>query len=146
MLVRVCAHCGQKNRVPVARLGDSARCGSCKQQLGPIDEPVAVSDEDFDAAIANAQVPVLVDFWAEWCGPCRMIEPEVKKVAKEQAGQALVLKVDTDRNPKLSRRFQVHAVPTLMILRGGQVLHRQAGAVDHHLMSEWLLSARGVVH
>src|SRR5215471_7737165 len=101
-VIRTCPHCGQKNRIPANHLADTGRCGSCKNPLPPINEPIAADTQLFDEIIQNARVPVLVDFWAEWCGPCHMAAPEVKRVAQEMSGRAAVLKVDTERHPDIA--------------------------------------------
>src|SRR5580693_1697711 len=105
--IRVCKNCGQKNRLAANHLADTGRCGACKSPLPPLDEPLQVDAALFDEIIQSARVPVLVDFWADWCGPCHAAAPEVAQTAKDLAGQAVVLKVDTDRNQKLAARYNV---------------------------------------
>jgi thioredoxin 2 len=97
-----------------------------------------VDQQTFDQIVKEAQVPVLVDFWAEWCAPCRMAGPEVKKLAEEMAGRALVLKVNTEKEPQLAARYNIRAIPYFLVLRGGQVVSQQAGLADHRRMKSWL--------
>jgi thioredoxin 2 len=138
--IRTCSQCGQKNRVTADHLGSTGRCGACKSSLPPIAEPLAVDGELFDEVIKNATIPVLVDFWAAWCGPCRAAAPEVARTAGNMAGKALVLKVDTDKYPQLAERFGVRGIPNFVVFSGGQVVMQQAGLVDHNQMEKWLNS------
>ena len=142
--VRSCSVCGQKNRVPATRLADTGRCGACKSPLSPVNEPLAVDPEQFDEITQSARVPVLGDFWAEWCGPCRMSAPEVARTAKDMAGRAIVVKVDTERYPELAAKYNVRGIPNFIVFYGGRLVMQQAGLVDHNQMENWLGSAGSV--
>lgn len=140
-VIRACPHCGQKNRIPTSHLADTGRCGACKSDLPPVGEPLAADVALFDDITRNVRVPVLVDFWAEWCGPCRMAAPEVAQTAARLAGQAIVLKVDSDKNPQLAARYNVRGIPNFIVFSGGRLVHQQAGLVGHEQMEAWLRSA-----
>jgi thioredoxin 2 len=129
-----CPHCGRRNRLPAAAEG-VPRCGNCHQ---PLPWVVDAGDDDFTEIAERAGVLVLVDMWAAWCGPCRQVSPALEQVAKERAGRVKLVKVDVDAAPKLSDRFTVQAVPTLMLLRDGRVVARRAGAAPAQVLREWV--------
>src|SRR5438477_6309839 len=137
-MIRECPSCGKKNRIPAQHLTDTGRCGACKNELPPIAEPIDVDTAAFDEIVGSARVPVLIDFWAAWCGPCRMAAPEVKRAAEQMAGQAIVVKVDTERWPALAQRFNVMSIPNFVITKNGSVVRQQPGLVDHLQMIAWL--------
>ncbi|MBV9012444.1 MAG: thioredoxin [Pseudonocardiales bacterium] len=129
-----CENCGRVNRVPAAARG-KPRCGNCQAFLPWI---VDAGDEDFAEIAEQATVPVLVDLWAAWCEPCRMVSPALEQLATEKAGLLKLVKVDVDRAPKLAQRFSVQAVPTLMVLYQGEVIARQPGAAPVDALRRWL--------
>jgi len=132
-----CPNCRRTNRVPVAAQG-RPKCGHCKQALPWI---VDASDDDFAEVADNAAPPVVVDLWATWCGPCRMVSPALEQVARELAGRIKLVKVDVDKNPRVGRRFQVQAVPTLLVLDHGETVARQTGAAPAHVLRSWVEQA-----
>jgi thioredoxin 2 len=140
-MVRACPACGTKNRIPGRHLADTGRCGACKKPLGPLDEPLDTDVREFDEITKEARVPVLVDFWAAWCGPCRMVAPEVKGVAHDMAGKAIVLKVDTERHPELAARYGVRGIPNFAVFNGGKLVLQQSGAVDRKQLRRWIEQA-----
>jgi thioredoxin 2 len=123
-----CAHCGRLNRVDLARAADGPKCGACGRAI-PLDRPMRLTDAAFDRVVADSPVPVLVDFYADWCGPCKMMAPVLDQVARERAGRVLVAKVDTDANPAVSQRFGIRSIPTLVAFRGGAEVARELGAL-----------------
>jgi thioredoxin 2 len=125
-----CPSCGQANRLSYDRLGVPTRCGKCQTDLGGPGLPVdSGSSADFDALVRSSSLPVLVDFWAAWCGPCRMVAPEMATVAARHAGEWLVVKVDTEAVPYLSARLQIQSIPTMAVYQGGLVAGRKSGAM-----------------
>ena len=122
-----CPHCGATNRVPTARLGDDPVCGRCGQAL--LDgQPVELSDANFDRVVEHSDLPVVVDFWAPWCGPCRQMAPQFEQAARTLKGQALLVKVNSDDNPRTASRFGIRSIPTLLKLDHGSEVSRVAGA------------------
>jgi thioredoxin 2 len=137
-MIRPCPACEKKNRVPADHLSDTGRCGACGAPLPPISVPIDADSTTFDEIVAGARVPVLIDFWAAWCGPCRMAAPEVKRTAEQMAGRAIILKVDTERWPALAQRFNVMSIPNFVVLKNGRLVRQQPGLVDHRQMVAWL--------
>ena len=124
-----CRSCGRTNRLAYASLHKPIRCGSCHAAIAPPDAPIeAASAELFDALIGGSSLPVVVDFWAPWCGPCRMVAPELEKVARSAAGEVVIAQVNTDAVPDVGERFRIRSIPTMAVFRGGQEIARAAGA------------------
>ena len=132
-----CPNCGRRNRVPAAAAG-TPRCGNCHQPLPWI---VDAGDDDFAEVAERASVPALIDLWAPWCGPCRMVSPALEQLATEMAGRLKLVKVNVDESPRLQQRFGVQGIPTLLVLRDGTVTARQTGAAPAAALRTWLEQA-----
>jgi thioredoxin 2 len=135
--VITCPHCGRRNRVPAVASG-YPRCGNCHQPLPWITD---AGDNDFAEVAEAASLPVVVDLWAPWCGPCRMVSPALAQVATEMAGRIKLVKVNVDEAPRLQQRFGVQSIPTLLVLRKGEVIARQVGAVPEPAIKNWVNQA-----
>jgi thioredoxin 2 len=132
-----CATCGTKNRVPWSATGLS-RCGRCKSLLPWIAES---RDETFADVVTASSIPVLVDFWAQWCGPCQTVSPSLEHLARELSGQVKLVKINVDESPKVAGQFGVQAIPTLLVIWGQKVLSRQTGAAPERQLKRWLEEA-----
>jgi thioredoxin 2 len=134
-----CASCGTRNRIPAERVGQVARCGKCGAAVSTealrIDRPITVTDATFRREVVQSPLPVLLDCWAPWCGPCQMMEPHIDELAREWKGRARVAKLNVDENPEVATRFQIASVPTLMVFDGGKVKQTLPGAVPRHLIA-----------
>jgi thioredoxin 2 len=137
--VVVCSNCGAKNRLPAVASG-VPRCGKCHS---PLPWVVDASDADFAAVVEEASVPVLVDVWAPWCGPCRMVSPVLEQLAGEMAGRLKLVKVNADESPQVSSRFEVQAIPTLILLDRGEMVDKQVGAAPAPALRSWLTEKLG---
>jgi thioredoxin 2 len=125
-----CATCEKSNRLPASRLDQAARCASCKSTLLPLSHPLPLrSAEDFAELVRDSPTPVLVDFWADWCGPCRMVAPELEKIARQHGQRVVVAKVDTDALPDVAARFEIRSIPTMILFRQGREAQRLSGAM-----------------
>ena len=138
-----CADCGTKNRIPKSRLKERPRCGKCRTPLAidtVHDHPVDVTDGTFNKEVLSHDGPVLVDCWAPWCGPCRMVSPVLEQLASEYAGRAKIVKLNVDKNPRSASQYGIQSIPTLLFFKGGKQVHRLVGAlpkaeIERHLIS-----------
>jgi thioredoxin 2 len=125
-----CPSCARPNRVPAARIQQKARCAVCKAPLLPLARAVPLhSTQEFDDLVRNSPAPVLVDFWADWCGPCRVVAPELEQIARERAGRVIVAKVDTEALPDVAGRYGIRGIPTMILFKGGAEANRLTGAM-----------------
>lgn len=139
----VCPHCQTTNRVPAERSANDPVCAHCKNAL--LDgRPVELTDANFDRVTRRTEMPIVVDFWAAWCGPCQMMAPHFKQVAERFKGQVIFAKVDSDHNPQAAARFGIRSLPTLVLLRGGREVRRQPGAMQAPQITAWVEGAAGL--
>ena len=133
----VCPHCDAVNRVPGARLGDRSTCGKCKRPLFD-GHPVALTDHSFDRHLTRGDLPLVVDFWAPWCGPCKMMAPAYEQAAGRIEPRARLAKVDTEQNPMLAQRHGIRSIPTLAVFKAGRQVASQAGAMGAGQLAQWI--------
>ncbi len=132
----VCPHCATTNRVPADKLGDAPNCGKC-QQLLFVGKPTALDDGNFDRHLSRNDIPLLVDFWAPWCAPCRAMAPSFEKAAAQLEPAFRVVKLDTEASQEIAARFQIRSIPTLALFKNGREVARQAGATDTASIVAW---------
>ena len=134
-----CPHCDAVNRIPAQRLGDGPKCGKCGKPLFE-GMPAALTDANFATHVERSSLPVVVDFWAPWCGPCRMMAPHFEQAARQLEPNVRFAKLNTDDNPQTAGRFGIRSIPTLILFRDGAEVARQAGALDSRRLTDWLRS------
>jgi thioredoxin 2 len=131
-IILTCQRCGTKNRIPKSRLADKPVCGKCRTPLSaqpPLDHPVEVTDQTFQREVLSFAGPVVLDCWAPWCGPCKMVAPILDQLAKEYAGRIKFAKLNTDENQRTAGQFSIQSIPTLLFFKGGKLVNRQVGAL-----------------
>jgi thioredoxin 2 len=138
----VCPHCGTANRLPRQRLADKPTCGKCRQSLFD-GHPVSLTESDFDRQIGKSGIPVVVDFWAAWCGPCKMMAPQFERAAKELEPSVRLAKLDTEAAQGIAARYGIRSIPTMIAFSGGREVSRQSGAMDAASIVRWVRGALG---
>ncbi len=129
-MILKCPNCSQKNRIPAERVTQTAKCGNCGESITATGQPVAVNESAFQDLVDNSPIPVVVDFWAPWCGPCRAVAPEVEKLAKRFEGQVVVAKLDTQKHPTVAQREGVRGIPMFALYKDGERAATQTGMMS----------------
>jgi thioredoxin 2 len=138
-MIVVCSSCSKQNRLPAARMSEKVLCDACKSPLLPLNHPVSVkSVQDLEELVRDSKAPVLVDFWAAWCGPCRTVAPELEKLARARTGEVVVAKVDTEALPDVANRFHIQSFPTMIVFREGKEANRLSGAMPANAIADRL--------
>jgi thioredoxin 2 len=138
----VCPHCGATNRLPRERLADRPTCGKCKQPLFD-GHPITLTESDFDRHVGRSDIPIVVDFWAAWCGPCKMMAPQFERAARELEPSVRLAKLDTEAAQGIAARYGIRSIPTMVAFEGGREVARQSGAMDAASIVRWARSALG---
>ena len=138
MLTFRCTHCSAFNRVPESRVESRPVCGRCKNAIDTSGAPQTVDDTALEQALSAAPVPILVDFWAPWCGPCRMAAPVLERIARQRAGKLVVLKLDTEQNPSSGARHRIQSIPAFAMFRDGREIVRQVGLPSETALAAWV--------
>ena len=137
-MIRTCSHCHTKNRIPARYLAARGKCGQCKQPLPPQSQPIEADASTFDDIVQNSPVPVLVDFWAEWCGPCKMIGPALEELSEEYGDKIKIVKVNVDENPNSPAQLGVRGIPALFLFKDGEIVSNRAGAAPKAALKGWI--------